>query len=565
MGTTTIHYDLLLKKIREQDADYNHEIKLLRVPFSSPGYHTTLKNIDYAHTTYPNMIYAVSLLDSGLPEYEKRALDVIRSILALQDTDPEHDTYGIWPWFYEEPLTQMSPPDWNWADFIGKLLLQAVTRHKSRLPQDLQEEIRQAVFHACNAIIKRDVGPWYTNIAIMGSFVTVIAGEVYARKDYLDYGIKRMERFQAFTGRLKTFMEYNSPAYAPITILELSKLRGETKQAWVKEICEDMLDLAWGMVSEHYHASTKQWAGPHSRSYRTLLKPDTEAFLQLATDGAAYYRPWEELYYSPEWYRSGIRCPDKYLHRFRESKAETIRRVTSRNEDTGHEKWATSYITPQYTLGTFSKEIFWNQTRGIVSYMDNKGQAVYVALRVLKNGYDYSSGLLVSQQHEGTALAGIEFFTHGGDTHPMLDKKSGVFEAEDFRVRFEIGGFLEGVACTLAEPDRVELSVNGLVSSFRLLYGEFQDETDDRPTQLRWELSRQDGLWCADCVIHSGPARTLDFHRIRKAALLFAVSIGSPLEPWDIKVASEENRVRATAHSNEAELETAVRVRPRDV
>lgn len=38
-------------------------------------------------------------------------------------------TIGIWAWTYEEPLSQMCPPDWNWADFIGVSL--ELVRHPS--------------------------------------------------------------------------------------------------------------------------------------------------------------------------------------------------------------------------------------------------------------------------------------------------------------------------------------------------------------------------------------------------------------------------------------------------
>ena len=37
---------------------------------------------------------------------------IIGKVLSLQDTDPSSKTYGIWPWLLEEPLEQMSPPDW---------------------------------------------------------------------------------------------------------------------------------------------------------------------------------------------------------------------------------------------------------------------------------------------------------------------------------------------------------------------------------------------------------------------------------------------------------------------
>ena len=67
----------------------------------------------------------------------KRAEKILRTVISLQDRNPDSRTYGIWSWFAEEPLDKMSPPDWNWADFCGTQLLQVAIDHKDRLPADL--------------------------------------------------------------------------------------------------------------------------------------------------------------------------------------------------------------------------------------------------------------------------------------------------------------------------------------------------------------------------------------------------------------------------------------------
>ena len=112
-----------LKALSKQDARYDPAEKMIRRPFSSPGYHTTLKG-GYVHPPRDSLNYAVALLDSGEPDRLKRAQDILRKVISLQDQDPKSRTYGIWSWFMEEPLEKMSPPDWNWADFCGTQLLQ---------------------------------------------------------------------------------------------------------------------------------------------------------------------------------------------------------------------------------------------------------------------------------------------------------------------------------------------------------------------------------------------------------------------------------------------------------
>ena len=75
------------------------------------------------HQTRENMMYASALFDSGTPSYIERGKKIALKIAALQDKEEASPTYGIWSWFYEEPLEEMDPPDWNWADFLGKEFL----------------------------------------------------------------------------------------------------------------------------------------------------------------------------------------------------------------------------------------------------------------------------------------------------------------------------------------------------------------------------------------------------------------------------------------------------------
>ncbi|PYI52168.1 hypothetical protein [Paenibacillus flagellatus] len=558
------HERLLLERVRRWEDEYNPELGLLRVPFHSPGYHTTLRGVPFVHATYPNLIYAVALLDTGLAEYERRAFGVIENVVSLQDTDPGRDTYGIWPWFYEEPLERMSPPDWNWADFCGKLLVQAVSRHGNRIPAELAETVKRSIFRACDAIIKRNVGPSYTNIAIMGSYVTLLAGELYGRGDYAEYGLARLERFADFTRRLNAFQEYNSPTYAVVAIVELSKIASGTRSERARELAGELLDLTWRMVAEHFHPATGQWSGPHSRCYQTLLGDEVKSFLQVGTDGAVALLPDDRLIYSAEWYKAGIRCPDDYIGYFLRPDTRTVRQLYVDDEKKGVRKWATTHVTPSYSLGTFSREITWNQCRDLLAYIDNGGEPVYVHLRCLSDGYDFSSGLFESVQHEGDALFGVGFFTNGGHTHPVLDKTGGTLETGDFRLRFEVGGRLDGVGCTV-DGDTVSIRIGPRTIRIRSLYAAFVEEGQPSPA-LRWETVRSgDGTIGLDLTMYAGPRRTIDLRRVTKAGFVFALSMdGAP--PADAAVretADGRAEARCTLGGSVAALSVALR--PDDV
>ncbi|AJY74276.1 hypothetical protein [Paenibacillus beijingensis] len=571
MEAMTDHHRLI-EKLKSLEDQYNPEVQLLRVPFSSPGYHTTIKQADFVHATYPSAVYAVALLDSEIPELEERACSILGKLIQLQDTNPKRDTFGIWSWFYEEPLSQMSPPDWNWADFIGKNLALVLSRHGGKLPESLESGVRQAVCNAADAIIKRNVGPNYTNISIMGSFVTLIAGELLGREDYTGYGLQRLETFLAYTRKLNTFQEYNSPTYALISILELSKLHAETKLERVKTVCLELLDIAWGMVAAHYHPPTRQWAGPHTRSYSTLLQPYAQSFLQIATAGAASFLSSDRLEYSTEWFKSGIRCPMRFLPYFRTPEECTVRDMYFKDEQKEVEKWATTYMNPRYTLGSFSREIMWNQCRSLVAYFDNGGEVTYLHMRFLNDGYDLSSALLTCDQMEGNALFGLTLLTNGGNTHPSLDKTGGSITSSDLRIRFEIGGSLHHVESERSDSETVHLRIGDMQAAVRSVYGAFDEEAGDESgkpkdppdegVKLRWEVTEQDGILAADYVIYAGAERTFHFSRMEKAAFLFMLSIGETASVPEVMLTHEPDRLTAESAVPGKKLSISLDVRP---
>jgi len=538
------HKPLLLGKIQYWEPFFDPEINLLKLPFHSPGYHTTLTAEEFplVHPTYPSLLYALALLDSGLPDYTERAYDVMRKVISLQDQNPAHHTYGIWSWFYEEPLAKMSPPDWNWADFCGKQLVQIEFRHGERLPMELRELTRQAVFCACDAIIKRDVGPNYTNIALMGAFVTLIAGETYAQPDFAVYGLRKLEKLHAFTNQLGTFHEFNSPTYTVIAITELSKIYTMTASAQAKALAEELLDGAWRMVAEHFHPATKQWSGPHSRSYSTLLTDMGKSFLQIATNHRVVFTFEKEQPYDAEWFGSGICCPHKYFSYFTQSEERLLQQLYSKNEQTGQEKWATTYMTPSFAIGVSSDEIMWNQTRPLLVFFVNGGEAAYLKLRVLHDGYDYCSAVLNSRVEGSTLLLGIRFLTDGGDTHPSLDRINGCIAASDLRIRVELGGCLDHVDAEVS-GELAQAMIGGSKVALRTLFAAFgagSEEYDDKRSDYwKWELTRNSSSICFDLILHAVEDSTIDFEAIGKAAVLFSLVIGEA-EPEVIVEVSED-------------------------
>lgn len=510
-----------LKTLNAMHKDYNPNLRLLRRPFKSPGYHTAIKEADFVHPTREALLYAVACLDSGEAEYRERAFHVIEKIVSLQDTDRSSPTFGIWSWFYEEPLEAMSPPDWNWADFCGKQLLLAVIRHGALFPAPLLEQTKQAIFNSCDAIIKRNVGPEYTNIAIMGAFVTLIAGERLGVERYQDYGFERLKRFYGYTKEQGTFNEYNSPTYAVVAIEELSSIATETNHAEARTMVTELLDIAWKMVASHFHPYQKQWSGPHSRSYDTLLPPEKLSFLQMACDGEVEFVPASEFKYGITWYGNHIECPQIYYTYFTGDPDRELQQVVSKAKAGAQERRASTYMNSHLSLGTFSSNIMWNQCRNLLAYLANGAETTYVQLRVLHDGYDYSSAVFTSVQKQGVVLFGLTFATDGGDTHPSLDKVKGNISATDLRIRFEIGGSQDRISLEKQGSRAIQLRIAGIPLKLETMHGIF-----DQKHHFEWEISRDETKTYLDLVLHTGNARTFDFHQIPQACFAVAFVVG---------------------------------------
>jgi hypothetical protein len=522
--------EAFLKALSEQDKRYDPIERMIRRPFSSPGYHTTLKG-GFVHPTRDSLNYAVALLDSGEPERIERAEQIIRRVIALQDQDPRSRTYGIWSWFLEEPLDKMSPPDWNWADFCGTQLLQVAIDHMDRLPADLQHDVTESILHAGRAIKRRNVGPGYTNIAVMGAYVTLVAGERFDDAELADYGKARLKRFYDYTFENGSFSEYNSPTYSIVAIRELTRMIRHVRDAESQKLLQELNRFAWHHVARHFHPPTRQWAGPHSRCYATLLRDNTLAFIQRATNNKVNFLPESEAFESLDAHRLDAHCPEEFVHYFTELSEPRVEIETfARNAGDAHDVIGTTYLHPDFTLGSVDIGDLWNQRRPLLAYWKTKAGVVAMRLRCLHDDYDYSSASLFTVQDKGDVLGAVVFATDRGDTHISLDRlKDATIKARDLRLRLQLEGAIDNVVIT---PRRSEPSNEAGPRSFRISDDPI-DVTfsvpcvrfDDSPVAI--ETTRSGDIRSIDIILYHGPEKDINFARINEAAVIFALSVST--------------------------------------
>jgi len=505
--------DAFLKALAEQDEHYDAAEQMIRRPFSSPGYHTALKGGD-VHPTRDSLNYAVALLDSGEPGRLERAERILRRVISLQDQDPNSRTYGIWSWFMEEPLEKMSPPDWNWADFCGAQLLQVAIDHKDRLPADLQRQVKDSILHAGRAIERRNVGPGYTNIAVMGAYVTLVAGELFDDAELAGYGKARLRRFYDYTFEQGSFSEYNSPTYSVVAIREISRMLRHVKDAESRKLLAELNRFAWSHVARHFHAPTRQWAGPHSRCYATLLRDGTLAFIQQATSGKVRFLPEGQALEDLDAHRLGAECPEALFHYFTELPQPRLEVETfARNKPGEHDVIGTTYLHPDFTLGSVNVGDLWNQRRSLLAYWRTDAGVVAMRLRCLHDDYDYSSASIFTIQDQGDILGAVVFATDRGDTHISLDRiKDATIKAKDLRVRLEFEGAVTQMQLPLARSGQMNIDLQIAHAVF-----------DNQPVKI--EVGRGDNTAWRDVVLYQGLEKDINFAQIAEAAVIFALSI----------------------------------------
>ena len=476
-----------------RETGYNSTLKLVRGKAFTPGYGTNLPEDSYAHFLMSSFTYALALLDTGEASRVARAEDVLRVLLPLQDVDPARSSYGMWPWHYEETIDQMTSLPNNTRDFNGQTLLQIAMDHKTRLAADVQTAIDTALGHCVESIRRSNIGPDYSNIAIKGAYVALIAGELYGRNDWRQYGRYRLGRLAKYTAwNFESFSEYNSyHYYLDGNLQDLTMLKADLRDPDPLPGAQvsTLLGYLWRDLYTHFHAPSRQWAGPHARTYSNLIKTSQLALIQRATAGRVdlgvnlnNLTVVRSIGDSME-RRVPLDYPSAY-----DSVLTTLgaTRTTTQFFDRANSTVGTTYLHPNFALGSVNRSDLWNQRHSLIAYFGTASAPGYAQLRFLKGTtadglYDFSSAMLTASQREGLVVGAVNFITNGGDKHPSTDKVvNGTVAANAFLLRLEFGG-TPGAAATISLSNgnkRATISADGRTYEFTLASALFGGNSD---------------------------------------------------------------------------------------
>ena len=154
--------------------------------------------------------------------------------------------------------------------------------------------------------------------------------------------------------------------------------------------------------------------------------------------------------------------------------------------------------------GRSASDNLWDQRRVLLGYWrTEEDPAVVLRLRFLHDGRDFSSACVRNAQSGPRILTAVGLLTGMGDAHHQLDPPSdGAFDAEDFRVRYQLVG--EGAAGRELGDGRFELSAGSHRAVIHTAPGRFGKH------ELAWEMERTEGRVCLDGVCYRGPRQRFD-------------------------------------------------------
>lgn len=441
--------DMRDQALADRDRKYDAAERAVKGSGGGPGYHTKTRKGQVVHGTRDSADYAQMLLMRGTAADVERASAILDRLLMLQVTDPASQHYGLWGWYVEEPPQQMAPADWNWADFIGARLAEILRRHGTKLDAALVERTRAALGHAARCIVKRNIGPGYTNICTMGAAVTMAAGGILKDDALLAYGRKRLNAQRTELDRHGGVFEYNSPTYTIVLLHELERVLRLVDDPAARIDAEHMRTRIWELVADQFHPATGQWCGGQSRAYSDALSSSQVLFFMQRTGTGIAIPSAAPLRFSPGCdeldYDPAYRCPPAIATRFARLPKDPheVQQVWTRNKDGDPAVVLTSWFSGDACLGSVNVDTTWTQRRILTGYWRIDGPAPVVSLRLqlLKDDKDFASGRIWTRQQGNRLLAVMGLAANQGDWHCSLDRpKDGLFHGADLRLRLSITG-----------------------------------------------------------------------------------------------------------------------------
>ncbi|MDR2346050.1 MAG: hypothetical protein LBE18_08285 [Planctomycetaceae bacterium] len=509
---------------------------------AAKGYHSNFERGTRVHPTRAAMERAIFLLASPYLNHHEEGNKILSKTLDFQDRDPNSKTFGVWPWYFEEPLNRMAAVDYNWADFQGAILIIILHDFAHRLQPDIRIKAEKSLENCCYAIMKRNVGPAYTNIAVTGATVTAAAGELLRNKDFLDFGRRRILRSLSHFRENYSFNEYNSPAYLPVVIEELERMLYLVADMDCRNAAKELLNSTWKMIAIRYHVPTGELAGPHSRSYSDRLPVKTRNMFLARTNQMNKSKPAQSAA------EASVLVPmrsidDSIKKYFTElpAKPHEVKNLFVKNR-LAFDVIGTTWIDSKSTIGSASYHTFWEQARGLIGYwvidndndnyrnenyrnenlpvkISNNETVAVFRLKFQHDGNDFASAWGRHYQRGNKIITAVGLLSNQGSMHPSMDRPvNNIFRAKSFEIVYHLDGM--GARIKQLDGRRYEISAGGIRV---IIHTTAESQFDGKPIMWKTESNLTSATLTGVC--YKGDNREFDFSKIRNTRIVTGLEL----------------------------------------
>lgn len=522
------------------------------------GYHTRLSG--FLHDSSGNSEAAGVIFFLEREDLYDKAIRIIKELIGFQDCDENSPTYGLWPYYAEEPCSKMIAPDYNMADFNARYIAYLLKKKSQYFDDETIEMMKTSLFRAAQCSINRNVSCDYTNISMMSLNTIICAGELCGDEAFFKRGKERLKKTYEYNKFCGTFSEYNSPAYGPLALEEIGRMIDLFEDEECKQMAKELNYIGWKMLLSHYDTRMQQLAAPHMRCYSTLTGKGIEELIYIGT-GGRYGIPKEEGATSTGILVTPPVCPEELIEKYLEKKIEKPyflnelmykkNNIRTPDEDTviirnidSPDLRAYTYIDEDYSMGIFEKIDTWTQRNNGTIYWGDAGHVKFLRLRCFNNEYDYCSGMVYAVQNKNVQLIHTGFVTDRGDFHYIIDKvKDGKLSTEKLLYLYELGGECENVKVTqngksfTVTDDNIEININIYDAYF-----------DGEEMKFRYnEEKRRVEAVCFD------DGRSVDFNIMKNPTyMVMTVSVNEKCEVPETVVS--EDAVTSTLKCNDATI-----------
>lgn len=500
-------------------ANFDTQLNLIKIKWSeqilSQGYLWPM-NITYSQVTHPlrdSTLYAMGLLYSNEEEKIKTANRILEIILDCQDKNPSSSNYGLWAHNYEDDISSIQNPDANFTTYIGVPLFVILCEYSHLLSPQICADIVSSLILACFYILHRNIHLQYTNIVLTESLLTVACGEKFHRPEFLRYGTTLFQKFYHYTVGQGEFFEYNTPIYDCQNIQFLYSMCHHIKNAAFSQTANKIYDSLWGVVAKHYHYQTGQFCGPISRADFEFLSPKLTVFYQKACKTSrktSSILDFEDI------------CPQKYRPYFDgtlcEEYSQKIIHLGCSYPFYRFSQVATTFIQPQYSLGTFNRMEYWLERCSFFVTFGTKKTPFIAKMRVMHDDNDFSSAQSSCVQYKNYAAGHVTFANNGADKHIEFDNTHGSINAKDLRVRFSIKGDISLLKLKQVKK-KFTLQFQNTTIQLEYSYSKF-DSASGRP-----ELNIEENQCHFDLVLYHGPSKKINLNEIKNAIVSYGFCI----------------------------------------